>query len=133
MRGAKPLFISVLLLLMLIPVALAPGAFGEDQARAPDVTPQSLSERRVRLYFQAARQPLAQLAPAVYEFAADSERCRLDHGAKECGLPVHPLNSTDLKEIYDYYVKQPVEATLSQQRVAVSKNNWAWQASVKPH
>ncbi len=116
-------------LLILLPFLVVPAVCraAQRQGGASAVTPQALSARRVKLYFQAAHQPMGKLAPEIYEFAADSEHCRLDSGAKACGLPTYPLKGTDLKQIYNYYVVQPVEAVLAGKQVKVSKNTWSWQ------
>lgn len=98
---------------------------------ARDCTPQTINEERVKLYLAEAREPLGKLAPQVYIFAADSERCRLDDGAKICGLPDEPLKSTDLEAIFNYYVKQPVAAALNRQQVHTRKSDWTWRPYVK--
>jgi hypothetical protein len=98
---------------------------------ARDCSPQTINEERVKLYFGAAREPLGSLASQVYVFAADSERCRLDDGAKLCGLPDEPLKSTDLQAIFNYYVKQPVAAALNRQQVHTRKSDWTWHPYVK--
>lgn len=95
----------------------------------PGRTPQAIRLRRAALYLESARQPLAKLASQIYEFAADSEFCRLDSGAKACGLPADPLKSTDLKQIFNYYVKLPVNSEMEQQKVAAQKGHWIWQAA----
>jgi hypothetical protein len=98
-----------------------------------DCSPQAINQERVKLYFAAAREPLARLASEVYLFAADSERCRLNDGARACGLPGDPLKSTDLQRIFDYYVNNPVEAVLNQRQIKTTKSDWTWQPYVRQH
>jgi hypothetical protein len=93
----------------------------------PAFAPLAIRRTRVALYFQAARDPLIKLAPQVYELASNSERCRLKSGAKACGLPAEPLKGTDLKQIFKYYVKVPVEARLERQQLDIHKSDWTWQ------
>lgn len=97
---------------------------------ARDCSPQTINEERVKLYLAEGREPLGNLAPQVYIFAADSERCRLDDGAKICDLPDEPLKSTDLDAIFNYYVKQPVAAALNRQQVHTRKTDWTWRPYV---
>jgi hypothetical protein len=96
-------------------------------------SPQAIKKERVKLYLAAARDPLATIASQVYLFAADSERCRLNVGARVCGLKDAPLNSTDLGPIFDYYVKQPIQALLKQQQIKTQKRDWTWQPYLKQH
>lgn len=98
-----------------------------------DCSPQTIMQERVKLFFASAHEPLTRLASEVYLFAADSERCRLNDGAKPCGLPSDPLKSTDLQKIFDYYVKQPVDASLNRQQVKTQKGDWTWRVSASKH
>ena len=93
----------------------------------PRFTPHAIRKLQVELYFQAGREPLANLAPRIYDLASNSERCRLNSGAKPCDLPAGPLKGSDLKQIFKYYVKIPVEARLDQQRLDIHKSDWIWQ------
>ena len=93
----------------------------------PPFSPQAVRKVRVELYIQAARESLGKLAPQVYELASNSERCRLNSGAKACDLPSEPLKGSDLKQIFKYYVKGPVQAALSRQQIDVQKSDWTWQ------
>jgi hypothetical protein len=100
---------------------------------APDCSPEVIRKERVKLFLAAAREPVASLASQIYLFAADSERCRLNDGAKACGLPSVPLKSTDLEPIFDYYVTQPVDAVLKEQQIEARKDNWTWEGYLKQH
>ncbi|MGH9328681.1 MAG: hypothetical protein ACRD2B_18590 [Terriglobia bacterium] len=116
-----------LLIAFLLPVALVAASEG-----LPNVTPQDIGSRRAKLYLEAAREPLARMAPKIYQFALDSERCRLASGAEACGLGKTPLKDGSLKGIFNYYVKQPVEAALNQRQVKIRKSHWIWEPSA-PH
>jgi hypothetical protein len=120
-------------LLILAFGALLPLNALSSSSNVRDCSPQAVKQERVKLYLAAAREPLARLASEVYLFAADSERCRLNDGSKPCGLPDTPLNSTDLEPIFDYYVKQPVQAVLKQQQIKAHKSDWTWQPYLKQH
>jgi len=144
----KPSCLIAISMLMLIPVAAlayqdskssAPPqpAAGQDlhsnlnaSNGLPEFSPPAIRKVRVVLYFQAAREPLVKLAPQVYEFASNSERCRLNSGANACDLPAEPLKGSDLKQIFKYYVKGPVEAALNQQQLDVHKSDWTWRPYV---
>jgi hypothetical protein len=123
---------SSVLLMLLVAILLPVRTFTASNGLR-DCSPQAINRERVTLYFAAAREPLIRLAPQVYLFAADSERCRLNEGAKPCGLPDDPLKSTDLQPIFNYYVKQPVEAALGHQQIQIRKRDWIWQPYVKQH
>ncbi|MGH9433636.1 MAG: hypothetical protein ACRD3T_19060 [Terriglobia bacterium] len=145
----KPACLFVLSMLILVPVA---GLAYQDSAtpptspatppasaspanrnaadRLPGFSPQAIRKVRVDLYFQAAREPLAKLAPQVYALASNSERCRLSSGAQACDLPGEPLKGSDLRQILKYYVKGPVEAALDQQQLDIHKSDWTWQPYV---
>jgi hypothetical protein len=122
---------GVILILMLS--AVLPLDAISSSGGPPDCSPQAIRQERVRLYLAAAREQLASLASQTYLFAADSERCRLSYGSKPCNLPDTPLNSTDLGRIFDYYVKQPVEAALNREQITTRKGDWSWQPYTKQH
>lgn len=97
-----------------------------------DFSPQGVIERRVNLYIKAGHTPLEKMASDIYAFAADAERCRMASGAGACGLPASPLSGSSLKQIFDYYVAQPVEAGLARQKVGAEKSHWSWRAQANP-
>lgn len=101
-------------------------ASAETSAPSPD----SLRQRRVELFVTAGKQPLKQMASDVFQFAADSERCRVTYGSKACGLPSDSLKSGDVEEVFDYYVRQPTNAAIDQQRPSIQKQDWDWNPSV---
>lgn len=122
MSAKCALIFSISIAMLVSSISLAsPGA-------ALDFSPQDLIKQRVNLYLEAAHSPLEKLAPEIYSFATDSERCRMASGAKACGLPADPLQGSELKQIFDYYVAHPIEAGLARQKVGVHKSNWNWQA-----
>lgn len=127
MRYNLPIFAAPIALFLLAVFASAA------VSTAPrDFSPQGIIERRVSLYLEAAHTPLEKLAPAVYAFAADAERCRMASGAEACGLSASPLQGGSLKQIFDYYVAQPVEAALGRQKVGAEKSHWSWKARANP-
>jgi hypothetical protein len=101
-------------------VAVTAGA----QTSAP--SPESLRERRVQLFVNAGRQPLKQMASDVFQFATESERCRVSYGSKACGLPSDSLKSGDVEQVFDYYVRQPTNTAIDQQRPSIQKQDWDW-------
>lgn len=122
----KPSVLAAALLLM------ASAALAAVPAAPHDFSPQGIIERRVSLYIESAHTPLEKMAPAVYAFAADAERCRMASGAEACGLSAGPLQGSSLKQIFDYYVAQPVEAGRARQKVGAEKSHWTWQAQAGP-
>ena len=119
---------------LVIALALPASSIGvASSGRVPHFSPQAIRQERAKLYVAAAQQPLAKLAPKIERLATESERCRLTSGSKACGLLATPLKSSDLKEIFKYYVKQPSEAALDQQKLGVSKSNWSWKAAPAQH
>jgi hypothetical protein len=117
---------SIIFFIFVIAAVLPVTAFSSTGG-LPDCSPAVIKQERVKLYLAAAREPLARLASQIYLFAADSERCRLNDGARACGLPRLPLKSTDLEPIFDYYVSQPVDAVLNEQQIRTRKSDWTWQ------
>lgn len=98
----------------------------------PQFSPEAIARQRVTLYLQAAPQPLEKLSAAIDAFAAASERCRLASGAKACGLSAAPLPGGGLQQVFDYYVKGPVEERLSAQKAAAHKSSWSWTGKPNP-
>ncbi len=128
MNGTTPSrILRFFLLLALCTLFFHAAALAVPPSSAETTSPVALTKRRVRLYFEGARESLSKIAPQVYALAAASERCRISDGSKACGLPETPQNSTGLKEVFDYYVKGPVDAFLARQRVGASKSDWTWQ------
>lgn len=99
---------------------------------APQFSPEAIARQRVTLYLQAAHQPLDKLSAAIDSFAAASERCRLASGAKACGLSEAPLPGGGVQQVFDYYVKGPVEERLSAQKAAAHKSSWNWTGKPNP-
>jgi hypothetical protein len=122
---------SAIMFFILAIAAFLPVAAFTSPNGARDCSPEVISRERVKLYLAAAHEPLARLASQIYLFAADSERCRLNDGAKACGLPRVALKSTDLEPIFDYYVTQPVNAVLDERQIRTRKSDWSWQTYTK--
>jgi hypothetical protein len=122
---------SAIISLVLAIAALLPVTAFASPDGARDCSPEVIKQERAKLYLAGAREPLARLASQIYIFAADSERCRLNDGAKACGLPRVPLKSTDLEPIFDYYVTRPVDAELNARHIRTRKSDWSWQTYVK--
>ncbi|HUY15841.1 MAG TPA: hypothetical protein VMX16_19760 [Terriglobia bacterium] len=150
MRMMKPACLFAIAMLIVGPLAAASqdstlspspqtqtGQDGESSLKTtgslPPFSPQAVRKIRADIYIQAAREALVKLAPQVYELASNSERCRLNSGAKACDLPAEPLKGSDLQHIFKYYVKGPVEAALSRQQLDVQKSDWTWQTYSNHH
>jgi hypothetical protein len=101
---------------------LTPAA--SSRAQSPEAQPQALGKERARLYVLAMHSPLANLEGNVNHLAVLSETCRIEHGAKACGLSDKPLESSKLEERYAYYVKDPVDARSNGKGVKVQRRNW---------
>jgi hypothetical protein len=94
------------------------------RAQSADSQPAALNKQRAALHLAATHTPLADLENDVNRLAIRSESCRIEYGAKACGLPDKPLESRKLEERYAYYVRQPVEALSKEQGVKISRRNW---------
>jgi hypothetical protein len=93
-------------------------------AQSVDFDPVALSKQRTALYLRAVRASLSDLESEVNHLAVLSETCRVQYGAKVCGLADKPLGSAKLEERYAYYVRRPTEAHLSDQGVKIDRRNW---------
>lgn len=118
---------SACVLVFVLGSALCLPAAGQ-AANLPDASPQDVSQARAKLYLAASREPRQKLAPQIYELALNSELCRLNSGAKLCGLSTQPLQDGSFEAIFNYYVKQPVDSVLNQQQIETRKADWTWQA-----
>ncbi len=101
---------------------LAPAPAGH--AQSVDFDPAALSKQRAALCLKASRASLADLESDVNHLAVLSETCRVQYGAKACGLADKPLGSDKLEERYAYYVRRPTEAHFSRQGVKIDRRNW---------
>jgi hypothetical protein len=111
--------------LSLAAVSLALAVVGA-RAESSAPSPESLRQRRVELFVKAGQQPLKQMANDVFQFATDSERCRVSYGSKACGLPADSLKGGDVDRVFDYYVRQPIGSVVDQQRPSVQRQDWDW-------
>ena len=89
----------------------------------------SVRKMRAELFVLAGRQPLEQMAGNVFEFAVESERCRIAYGSKTCGLPPEALKSGELESVFDYYVRQPMNSAVDRQVPSAHKEDWNWGAN----
>lgn len=99
------------------------------RAESPARSPESVRQRRVELFVKAGQQPVKQMANDVFQFATDSERCRVSYGSKACGLPSDSLKGGDVEQVFDYYVRQPTDAVIDQERPSVQRQDWDWTAN----
>ena len=104
------------LLLALVPMT---------RAQNVDCTPATLSTQRAAIILKATHAPIADVENDLNHLALLSERCRVESGAKACGLSDKPLESNSLDERYAYYVRQPMDAHASGHQAKVDKHNWA--------
>jgi hypothetical protein len=112
---------------------LASLAVGVVSVRAESATPSpdSLRQRRVELFVKAGQQPLKQMANDLFQFATDSERCRVSYGSKACGLPSDSLKGGGVDQVFDYYVRQPTDAVIDQERPSVQRQDWDWNPNAR--
>jgi len=88
---------------------------------------EALSKRRVQLFVLAGQEPLKEMAGNIYGFATDSEHCRIISGSQACGLSPNPLPGGSLEQVFDYYVRGPINASIGQQQPSVHKQDWNWE------
>lgn len=112
---------------------LAPALVAEEPANKPSpYGVEALCKRRVQLFVLAGQEPLKDMAGNLYGFATDSEHCRVISGSQACGLPSGSLPSGTLEQVFDYYVRQPINRAVDQQLPTVRKQDWNWDPNLKP-
>src|SRR5215472_256696 len=122
-----------LALSFLLIAALAPALLAQEAANKPSpFGAEALRKRRVQLFVMAGQQPLKEMAGNVYAFATDSEHCRVISGSQACGLSSNSLSGGTLEQVFDYYVRQPINSAVDQQQPAVRKQDWNWDPNSKP-
>lgn len=117
--GAKTLILSLAASAALF-LPLGPWARAQDV----DDAPAALNKMRAALCLKAGHAPLADLEGDLDHLAVLSESCRVERGARACGLAETALPSGKLEDRYAYYVRQPVEAHAAAKQVGVDKRNW---------
>jgi hypothetical protein len=103
--------------LLLAPVS--PGS-----AQTVDPKPEELGKQRSALFLRATHAPLTDIESDVNQLTVVSESCRVKYGSTACGLPDKAIESGNLEERFDYYVRQPVEAHAKGRAVKVDRRNW---------
>ena len=104
--------------------ALALASARAGRAQSADFDPPALSKQRTALCLAASRASLREMESDLDHLAVLSETCRVQYGAKECGLADKPLASDTLEERYAYYVRRPVEAHFGTPGVKIDRRNW---------
>ena len=94
------------------------------RAQSADIEPAALSKLRAAIILKAIQAPITDLESDVNHLAVLSETCRVESGAKACGLSDKPLESSKLEDRYAYYVMKPVEAHASGRQAKVDRHNW---------
>ena len=110
---------------LLVSVSFAPAA-ATSRAEPAAPSPDSLRQQRVELFVKAGQQPLRQMANDVFQFATDSERCRVSYGSKDCGLPSSSLKGGEVDQVFDYYIRQPTNSVIDQERPSAERQDWDW-------
>jgi len=118
-RFAERILISLAAVLLTLAAASV-------RAESSAPSPESLRQRRVELFIKAGQQHLEAMAKDVFQFATDSERCRVRYGSKACGLPSDSLKGGDVEQVFDYYVRQPTDAVIDQEQPSIQKQDWDW-------
>lgn len=119
-RSLHLLAAATALVLLLVPFA---------RAQSVDFDPAALSKQRSAILLKATHTPIPDLESDVNHLAVLSETCRVESGAKACGLSDKPLESTNLEDRYAYYVRRPVEVHASGRQVKINRHNWEAPAS----
>ncbi len=120
-------------LCFLLSASLSPALLAEEPSNKPSpYGTETLCRRRVQLFVLAGQEPLKDMAGNIYGFATDSEHCRVISGSQACGLSSNSLQGGTLEQVFDYYVRQPINNALDQQQPAVRKEDWNWDPNLKP-
>jgi hypothetical protein len=120
-------------LLLLLAGSLAPALHAENAVTAPSpYGTEALRKRRVQLFVMAGQEPLKELAGNIYSLAADSEHCRVISGSQACGLSSNHLPGEALEQVFDYYVREPINDAVGQQQPSIRKQDWNWNPNLKP-
>jgi len=120
-------------LCLLLVAVLAPALLAQETASKPSpYGTEALRQRRVQLFVMVGQQPLKEMAGNIYGFATDSEHCRVISGSQACGLPSTSLSGGTLEQVFDYYVRQPINKAVDRQQPTVRKQDWNWDPNLKP-
>jgi hypothetical protein len=120
-------------LCLLLIVAVAPALLAQETANKPSpYGPEAVRKRRVQFFVMAGQESLKDMAGNVYGFATDSEHCRVISGSQACGLSSNSLPGGTLEQVFDYYVRQPINNAVDQQQPAIRKQDWNWDPNLKP-
>lgn len=96
----------------------------------PEVTSEApatvLTTKRLGVLDTVRRSSVAQAWREIQDLAVTSEKCRIEHTAKDCGLPDEVLSSSDLSDVYTYYVTEPIERSLQSTKPSARRENWIW-------
>ncbi|HXJ96055.1 MAG TPA: hypothetical protein VMT20_24715 [Terriglobia bacterium] len=118
---------------LILGAVLAPALWAQESPSKPSpYGTEALRTRRVQLFVMEGQEPLKEMAGNIYEFATDSEHCRVISGSQACGLPSNSLSGGTLEQVFDYYVRQPINKAVDQQQPAVHKQDWNWDSDSKP-
>jgi hypothetical protein len=99
------------------------------RAQSVDFDPAAITKQRSAITLKATHIPIADLENDLNHLAVLSETCRAESGAKACGLSDKPLESNNLEDRYEYYVRRPVEARASGRLAKIDRRNWESPAS----
>ena len=94
------------------------------RAQSVDFSPAALSKQRAAIILRATHTPVADLENDVNHLAVLSESCRVESGAKACGLSDKSLESTTLEDRFAYYVRKPTDAQAGGRQAKVDRHNW---------
>ncbi len=127
--SAKSMLVTDLLLGGVISLGMMQA--GLAHAQSSSSSPDLLRKRRVEILVMAGQQPLKEIEVNLFQFATDSEHCRIAHGSRACGLPPEPLKAGEPEQVFDYYVRQPTNSTIDRQSPSVQKEDWNWNPDSK--
>lgn len=116
--------IEVLVAIALVALLLALGSVSRAQQPSVEFEPAALEKVRTELFLKSSQTALADLENDLNHLAVLSETCRVEFGAKVCGLENKPLVSDKIEERFAYYVRQPVQTHFNGHHVKVDRHSW---------
>lgn len=119
--------IEILAAIALVALLLALASVSHAQQQSVEFEPAALEKARAALLLKSSQSAPAELENDLNHLAVLSETCRVEFGAKACGLDQKPLGSDKLEERFSYYVRQPVQSRISGHQVKVDRHSWGAQ------
>jgi hypothetical protein len=90
-----------------------------------------LAQKRLGVLETVQHSSVAQARQEIQDLAVASEICRIEHTAKNCGISDEVLGSSDLSDVYAYYVTKPMDRGLQSTEPKAKRENWIWDGDGK--